>query len=325
MSLIRRRSPVVVDGDRTRPSMRTGGARTAARRLVQGVLVVAAGTAALSLAGPFALRPFTDVAGAAGTVTVAFVLDFGGASTNQVVGCVTVPTSDTRYDALSAFTQSRGLGAATYAPSGLLCSINGTPATGCGQVVPGGYVYWSYFTGGNGAWTYASTGASGTVTPGDVEGWRFQDPGTGRPNDPAPRTTATFASICATTTTTTTTTAPGSRAGSGATGGSVGAGSRAARSHRAKQAAGPTAAAGAAGGAGGSGGSTTTSSTASSPDTTSSLPVTTIPPDPVVGVASIARPAPPGAGPDPIIVGGLIAALLAAAAWVRWRRRPRIP
>ena len=54
-------------------------------------------------AGPFALRPFVDAAhaaGSAGEVSVAFVLDFGGSSGDQVVGCVTVPASDTRYDAL---------------------------------------------------------------------------------------------------------------------------------------------------------------------------------------------------------------------------------
>ena len=168
MSLIRRRSPVAADGDRSRPPARSRRRRSPLRRLVQGTLVVAAGTAALSLAGPFALRPFTDVAGAAGTVTVAFVLDFGGTPADEVVGCVTVPDTASRYDALTAFTQARGLAAPTYAPSGLLCSINGAPSSGCGQVVAGGYVYWSYFTGGQGGWTYASAGAFGTVTAGDV-------------------------------------------------------------------------------------------------------------------------------------------------------------
>lgn len=328
MSLIRRRTPVVVDGDGsrrrgpgrlTRPDVPSPALRhRALRRFVQGALVVAAGTAALSLAGPFALRPFTDVAGAAGDVTVAFVLDFGGTPAQLVVGCVSVPDSDTRYDALTAFTQSRGLQAPTYAPSGLLCSINGTPATGCGQVVAGGrYIYWSYFTGGQGGWTYASTGAFGTVTTNDVEGWRFQDPGTGKPNDPAPRSTARYAAICATTPSPTTTTPgvrPATREGAAAGGGSGGG---AHRQRTARSAAGATSTT--------TSTSTTTTSSTYPAVTSTTLPDTSVPPDPEVGIASVAHHVTPGSGPDPIIVGGIIVAGLAIAAWFRWRKRPRTP
>ena len=180
------------------------------RRIGRGALVVAAGTAALALAGPLALRPFVDAAGAAGAageVSVAFVLDFGPGTT-PVTGCVDVPASDNRYDALAAFASQQGLAQPTYNSSGLLCSINGIPSSGCGQVVAGGYIYWSYFTGGQGGWTYSSTGAFGTVTPGDVEGWRFQNPGSGRPNDPPPRSSARFAAICGSGTVTPPTTQP---------------------------------------------------------------------------------------------------------------------
>ena len=37
--------------------------------------------------------------------------------------------------ALPPSSQQKGLAQPTYANSGLLCSINGMPATGCGQIV----------------------------------------------------------------------------------------------------------------------------------------------------------------------------------------------
>jgi MYXO-CTERM domain-containing protein len=275
--------------------------------------VVAAGSAALALAGPMALRPFADVAGAAGEVTVAFVLDFGGPRSDQVTGCVTVPASDSRYDALAAFAAQERLALPTYNASGLLCSINGTPSSGCGQVVSGGYIYWSYFTGGTGAWSYADTGAFGTVTPGDVEGWRFQDPGTGLPNDPAPRTTPDYTALCAPART------PPGRGGGGRPARTpAGAAAHRARSLRSTK---------------GGGSTTSTTSTSQSSTTTTSTyppdqsssdtqPDISIPPDPVVGSATVSKQA-GGGGPDPIIVGGLLVAVLAVAAYARWRRRPK--
>ena len=342
MSLIRRRTPVATDGGPPRAGAgRTGTARPVGpvRRLVRGALVVAAGTAALSLAGPFALRPFVDVAGAAGTagsVSVAFVLDFGGTPATLVTGCVSVPDTDTRYDALSAFIASRGLAPASYAASGLLCSINGVPASGCGQTVPGGYIYWSYFTGGRGGWSYSSTGASGTVTPNDVEGWRFQDPGSGRPNDPAPRSAGVYRLHCATvrptpTPTTTATTAavgPGGRsaAGGGTAQPQTAAASGLAGTSKKGKGGQSDSLIGSGSGSGYASGSGTVaaSGNSGSSDGSGSYPPISIPPDPEVGVVATHHVT-PGGGPDPLIVGGVLVAGLAVAAWARWRRRPRTP
>ncbi len=344
MSLIRRRTPVASVGDPDCPP--AGGRRTTrlAHALVRGLLVVAAGTAALTLAGPLALRPFADVAGAAGEVSVAFVLDFGGSPGTVVSGCVSVPSTDNRYDALSAFTASRGLAAPVYAPSGLLCSINGTPGSGCGQTVPGGYIYWSYFTGESGTWNYASTGAFGTVTPNDVEGWRFQDPGTGRPNDPPPRSTAQYDAICPPAPPTTTGTVPPSTTPP-TTAASSGGGSA---SPSTSGGDGATTAGGTAIGTGGVGmshpgaaphGAATPSTTAATgtvgapgptvPDRRSGAagprPGTGPPSGSATAVATVTRPVPPGSGLAPVIVGALLVAGLAVAAWIRWRRRPGAP
>ena len=349
MPVIRHRSPVAVDGDESRGD--SGGDRQGSpgsgrrrrrslwRRFGRSALLVAAGTAALALAGPFALRPFTDVAGAAGRVTVACVIDFGGSMTNQVVGCVSVPASSSKYDALSAFVAQSHLALPTYASSGLLCSINTIPASGCGQVTGGGYVYWSYFTGAESGWTYASTGAFGTVTPGDVEGWRFQDPGTGHPNDPAPRTTSSFSALCPSsapppTTTTTPTTKvnrPPTRVGgkTGGAAGSAGAVGAVTRHVRARRSAKATTASPATGTSGGSTSTTLPPTTPSTypaePGSSSSASDISIPDNPLVRQSATSTRTVGGIGPDPLIVGGLIVAALVIAATGLWRRRSRTP
>jgi hypothetical protein len=339
MSITRRQKPAATDGDANR-ALGCHRARLW-HRIGRGALVVAAGTAALALAGPFALRPFVDTAQAAGTageVSVAFVLDFGGSSSNQVIGCVTVPTSDSRYQALSAFVQQEGLAQPSYAGSGLLCSINGVPSSGCGQVVGGGYVYWSYFTGTTQGWAYSPTGASSPVTAGDIEGWRFQDPGAGNPSDPPPRSPARSSVSCGSSPTTPTTPAVGSggSGGSGGTGSGGGTGDTAAPQTPASQAV----AAGAGRGAAGSSTTTTVpSSSSSSTDATTPSSSSDTPPPvassssagkpthPEVGLANArhARPGSGGGSPAPLVIGGLLIAALAIAAYVRWRKRPSTP
>ena len=347
---IRHRSPVAVEVDPARRDPPRGGSATDpaalrrhVRRLGRAAMVVAAGSAALALAGPFALRPFVDAAGAAGSggdVVVAFVLDFGGSHADQVVGCVDVPSTDSDYDALSAFATQEHLALPTYNPSGLLCSINGVPSAGCGEVVPKGYIYWSYFTldAPTTQWEYAKAGAFATVHPGDVEGWRFQDPGTGLPDDPPPRTAPVLGTICAagspTTTTTTTTTTPvastpstpttaavpGTAAGSGGGSGTSPAPSRPSRGHHGAVAAG-----------GGARVGRTTVTTAppttdpGSTSTTGTTPPISLPADPDAGLAAVGRPSAPGPGADPMIIGGLLVAGLAVAAFELWRRRSRTP
>lgn len=316
---------------------------------------MAAAAAALALAGPYALKPFADAAGAATEVGVAFVLDFGG-DRGQVVGCVHVPASDNRYDALAAFTQQEHLAAPTYNDSGLLCSIGGIPVSGCGQQVGNRYIYWSYFTGptttdGPGPWTYSSTGAFapvGACTPAsggalidcDVEGWRFQDPGTGLPNDPPPRTPADYAAICLSSVTTTTTTAPTTTSPT--------------PTAPTSPAAGPTTTVAPSGHGTPNGSVATTTLPSGSAVTTTTPPTgsgtggaratgtaenatghtstTTSPPrsgadghaEAVGSTPASAHPS-GGSGSIPLLVGGVLVAVLIAASLLRWRKRPRMP
>ena len=316
MSITRCRSTAAMDGDTTQLTGSRGS--RAWRRFGRSAIIVAAGTGALALAGPMGLRPFvdaTEAAGAAGDVTVAFVLDFG-TGTTPVVGCVNVPASDNRYGALSAFVAQKGMAPPSYAPSGLLCSINGIPSTGCGQMVNGHYIYWSYFTGGTGDWTYSNTGASGQVTLGDVEGWRFQTSGNGNPTDPNPNSTAQFTSICAPGTattstipiTTTTSSAPGteqqvppqSGAAASAAAGSVVTG--------------------------GDSSTTTHPSTSTTTHPATSPPAVSVPAAPVAALGIADHPAgASGPGSGPVIIGGLLVISLGIAAFARWRKRPRTP
>ena len=191
-------------------------------KLTRWIIVMAAAAAALAWGGPDALVPLKDAAAATTQVSVAFVIDFGG-SAKVDVGCVKVPNTDNEYQALLAFTQQEDVAPPTYANSGLLCSIGGIPSSGCGQADNGGYIYWSYWLGDpqNESWSYAQTGAGGTVHSCDaqgqncdVEGWRFEDPGKGNGTDPPPEAPADYAAICTdsppptTTTTSTVSTTP---------------------------------------------------------------------------------------------------------------------
>jgi hypothetical protein len=163
-------------------------------------MVIGAAAAALAPAGPDGLVPFkAATAAAADGVYVAIVVDFGlgyGGSPRVASGCVRVPAGLTGYDALSAFVQQMSWTSPGYNNAGLLCTIDGYPGSGCGQVVASGYDYWSYWHGDPGTWTYSSSGASRTMQTGDVEGWRFENPGNGNPSDPPPAAASTFSSIC---------------------------------------------------------------------------------------------------------------------------------
>ncbi len=83
------------------------------------------------------------------------------------------------------------------AASGLLCSIDGVPKTGCGTASGGHYAYWSYWHGSGGTWSYSNSGpASGRVDSAIVEGWRYQPNGSGNPTDPPPRGPARATAVC---------------------------------------------------------------------------------------------------------------------------------
>ena len=154
-------------------------------------LVAALGAAAAVLVLPAALAGVggslldagvgSSCASAAGTIHVGLVIDYGtvdsaGSSRSTSRQCVALPDSGKSRSGANAL--MAGNHALRWSSSGLLCAIDGYPATGCGESSATGYRYWSYWHGGD-SWSYSSVGPdSFTPKDGAVEGWHFID-GTG--------------------------------------------------------------------------------------------------------------------------------------------------
>ena len=132
----------------------------------------------------------TNCTTTAGSVTVAIVIDDGQQTPRTQ--CLTVAKGTTAAAALGT--------RVTYDSSGLLCSIDGYPGTGCGAPAgTGAYAYWSYWWKDGTTWKYATTGpATRRLTAdGMVEGWHFitgRDTGEGN----APRLDPTSVTFSAT-------------------------------------------------------------------------------------------------------------------------------
>lgn len=118
--------------------------------------------------------PMATPAGAAtcqaGAQQVAVVVDFGDGATVTST-CVGLAARATGYDALTERASELGT-AAPRVENGLVCGIDGYPATGCAEQNGATYSYWSYWK-GSGSWIYSGIGAQSRVRPEVVEGWRY--------------------------------------------------------------------------------------------------------------------------------------------------------
>jgi hypothetical protein len=133
---------------------------------------------------------------AAGTTHVAIIVDLGSGSSVSAL-CVPAGSGSNGATILAAHASMLGTPQPRYGPSGLLCAIDGVPSSGCGVVQNGHYMYWSYWHGTGGSWSYSNIGPASTrADTAVVEGWRWQPEGAGRPTDPAPRGPATASAIC---------------------------------------------------------------------------------------------------------------------------------
>jgi hypothetical protein len=87
----------------------------------------------------------------AGQVRVVVVVDPGtepGAPGPASVDCLVLPEGSTGSDLLRRRAERVGAAPPRYAPSGLLCAIDGYPAPpACGERTSTGYRYWSYWSG----------------------------------------------------------------------------------------------------------------------------------------------------------------------------------
>jgi hypothetical protein len=126
----------------------------------------------------------------ADTGHVGLAVDFGTVvapappSSSVETSCQTLSAGETGADLLVAAGHTLSWGR-----TGLLCSIDGYPASGCGTATGGGFQYWSYWHGGS-TWTYATGGpAAYRLAAGGVEGWRFVQ-GSDASSEPPPRSPA---------------------------------------------------------------------------------------------------------------------------------------
>jgi len=151
-------------------------------RLRAALLGRLAGTALAVPAGPAAATACTD----SGAVTV--VVDFaslGGGTQTRCTG--NDPSSGLAALRATGYTPTR----AAQQPGYFVCRINGKPASDPCQRTSPADAYWSYWHAQRGgSWTYSSLGpADYDPPPGTVEGWAF---GAGKPpsSAPPPRTVA---------------------------------------------------------------------------------------------------------------------------------------
>ncbi len=168
------------------------GTSTARRVTSSSVLVVLGVAAALAslVAGatPVAAAEACGGTTPTGSVRVAVVVDDGTSAPSS--RCFTLSEGATGADLLRQRADALGLARPRYAPSGLLCAIDGFPAPpACGDLVAGSYRYWAYFQGTGGSWVYGSSVNPFTrrLRDGDIEGWRFTTRGTATGSNEVPR------------------------------------------------------------------------------------------------------------------------------------------
>jgi hypothetical protein len=290
-------------------------------RVLTGALLLGAVGAALAPAGPDALVPFKLLAAsAADQVYVAVVVDFGNGTTTS--HCVPVSPGESDEQALSevypVVTNS----------SGLICDINGTPTSDTSQCLDTAgnnqFYYWSYWHGSTGTWEYSSVGpASYATSSGDVEGWRFQNPGPDSPDAPPPEASASYASICGafgTTATTAPPAAPPAQTNTAPATSGVKGSAQPGRSTSTTGAAGTTSTSAAAG-------AHTPKTSNSKPSNSSAEPTVTnrahqFKTKNALASASDRNPGPGGSPILPLVLIGAVIALLGALSYVRWHRRP---
>ena len=164
---------------RGEPSPARGGAgdlmtsrtRRAALALVGGVVALG------SVIVPSAASPAPAPAALAGACTdatgITVVVDFSAFGDGVVVRCAPQPVRS-GFDAL---TRAGFTFAGTTQFPGLLCRINGEPASDPCHGAPPPNAYWGYWHAPRGgSWTYSTSGAGSRVPPaGSVEGWSFGD------------------------------------------------------------------------------------------------------------------------------------------------------
>jgi len=148
------------------------------------MVVVLSGTTAASAAGSCS-GPIAN-----GQIRVVIVVDPGDSGPRgPMATCLVVDAGTSGSQILAQRAAQIGLPSPRYAGSGLLCGLDGFPATACPVNNGGGaYDYWAYFNGRGGTWSYGHDNPFvHRMVDGEIMGWRYT---TGTQDDgstPGPR------------------------------------------------------------------------------------------------------------------------------------------
>ena len=181
---------------RHRRSVPSGGAPVARHRapgLVLSLLVALVGvlgglTAVSTSVGPAAATG--SCAGPLGTgqIRVVLVVDPGETGPRgPMATCLVVAAGTSGSKILAQRASELGLPAPRYAGSGLLCGLDGFPATACPVNNGGSFAFWAYFNGSDSGWSFGLDNPFvRRMVDGEIMGWRYTT-GSTEGDAPAPR------------------------------------------------------------------------------------------------------------------------------------------
>jgi hypothetical protein len=168
---------------------------------VAGALVALGPVASATSASPSAAAPSAGACTSSTGITV--VVDMTAFGDGVQVRCAPQPV----HSGFEALTKAGFTYQGTTQFPGLLCRIDGEPASDPCHGAPPANAYWAYWHASRGgSWTYSTSGAGSRVPPpGTVEGWAFGDDAEPSVDPPAPPPSTTTTRPTSTPTTTGTT------------------------------------------------------------------------------------------------------------------------
>ncbi len=181
---------------RHRRSVPSDGAPVAGRRgrgvvfsLVVALFGLLGGLVALSAtAGPVAAAGSCTGPLAQGQIRVVMVVDPGETGPRgPMATCLVVAAGTSGSKILAQRASELGLPSPRYAGSGLLCGLDGFPATACPVNNGGSFAFWAYFNGSGGSWSFGHDNPFvRRMVDGEIMGWRYTT-GSTEGDAPAPR------------------------------------------------------------------------------------------------------------------------------------------
>jgi hypothetical protein len=144
--------------------------------------------ALLASAGPAAAAGSCSGPIAEGQIRVVMVVDPGETGPRgPMATCLVVAAGTSGSKILAQRASELGLPVPRYAGSGLLCGLDGFPATACPVNNGGSFAFWAYFNGSGGSWSFGHDNPFvRRMVDGEIMGWRYTT-GSTEGDAPAPR------------------------------------------------------------------------------------------------------------------------------------------